>query len=214
MKTDELVALLAKDAGPVESNSTARRFGVALGWSAIATALTMLLTLGVRPDIGEAVRLPMFWIKIAFPALVAAASFLAATRLARPGARLGAAPGAALLTLVAAMGLAAAATLFQAAPSERSHLVFGDTWLFCLISIPLLSLPAFAAAIWAMKGLAPMRLSLAGGAAGLLAGAVAAAAYALHCPEMEPPFLAIWYVIGMVIPAIAGAAAGPRLLRW
>ena len=45
-------------------------------------------------------------------------------------------------------------------------------------------------------------------------GAVAALAYALYCDEMQAPFLAIWYVLGMGIPAAVGWVVGPRLLRW
>jgi len=74
--------------------------------------------------------------------------------------------------------------------------------------------PVFAATLWAMKGLAPTRPALAGAAAGLLAGAMAALVYALHCPEMEAPFIGVWYVVGMLIPAAAGALLGPLVLRW
>jgi hypothetical protein len=38
--------------------------------------------------------------------------------------------------------------------------------------------------------------------------------YALHCPEVEAPFLAVWYVGGMALPVLAGAALAHRLLRW
>lgn len=213
MKTDEFVTLLAKNASPVEPNATARRFALALGWGLFAATLAMALTLGVRPDIVDAMHLPMFWVKLAFPALVATVALYAATRLARPGMRLGHAPGM-LAALVAAMWMLAVVVLLNAAPAERNRLVFGDTWLFCLLAISLLSIPLFAAAMWAMKGLAPTRLSLAGGAAGLLAGSTSAAIYALHCPETGAPFLAIWYVLCMFIPAMAGALVGPRLLRW
>lgn len=213
MNTDELVALLAKDAGAVKPDATRRRFAVALGWGTLGSMTAMVMTLGIRPDIVEMLSVPMFWAKLMFPALVAVATLLAATRLARPGVRLGKMPGmlAALFAAVWALGIIA---LLGAAPDERKLMIFGDTWMICLIAVPLLSIPVFIAAIWAMKGLAPTRLSLAGGAAGLLAGAVSAAVYALHCPELEAPFIAIWYVIGMLIPAIAGAAIGPRLLRW
>ena len=51
-------------------------------------------------------------------------------------------------------------------------------------------------------------------AAGLAAGAVGALVYTLHCPELEAPFLALWYVLGMLLPAALGAWVGPRLLRW
>jgi hypothetical protein len=38
--------------------------------------------------------------------------------------------------------------------------------------------------------------------------------YALHCPELAAPFLAVWYVLGMAIPVLVGAALGRWLLRW
>lgn len=213
MNTNELVILLAKEAGPVEPNASARRFATALGWGMFGATLAMAITLGVRPDIVEVLSVPMFWVKLGFPALTAIAALFAATRLARPGVRLGPVPSvlAALFAAVWALGIF---SVLNAPPDERATLIFGNTWIFCLVSIPLLSIPVFIGAIWAMKGLAPTRLALAGGAAGLLAGAVSAAIYALHCPELEAPFIAVWYVIGMLIPAVAGAVMGPRLLRW
>src|SRR5437016_10209850 len=89
MKTDELVTLLATGAGSVEPDATARRYATALGWGAFGATLLMAILLGVRPDIDAAARLPMFWIKLAFPASVAIGSLFAASRLSRPGARLG-----------------------------------------------------------------------------------------------------------------------------
>jgi hypothetical protein len=78
----------------------------------------------------------------------------------------------------------------------------------------MISLPLFAATFWAMKGMAPTRPALAGAGAGLLAGALAVLVYALHCPESEAPFLAVWYCLGIAIPTVAGALLGPRVLRW
>ena len=104
--------------------------------------------------------------------------------------------------------------LVNAAPAERHQLIFGNTWASCPLMIAALSVPLFGALIWAMKGVAPTRLALAGAAAGLLAGAGGALIYALHCPEMAAPFLGIWYVLGMAIPAAIGAVIGPWTLRW
>ena len=50
--------------------------------------------------------------------------------------------------------------------------------------------------------------------AGLFAGAAGALAYAMHCPELEVPFLGAWYVAGMLIPTALGALLGRRLLHW
>jgi hypothetical protein len=213
MKTDELVTMLATHAGSVDPSATAHRYATALGWGAFGATLLMAILLGVRPDIEEAAWLPMFWIKLAFPASVAVGSLFAVLRLSRPGARLGRVPGA-LLAPVLAMWLLAAYVLLAAPPPERAALVMGSTWKYCLVDIPKLSLPVLVATLWAMKGLAPTRLALAGAAAGLLAGAIGALVYALHCPEMEAPFLGAWYVAGMLIPAAAGALLGPLVLRW
>jgi len=115
---------------------------------------------------------------------------------------------------VVAMWALAAIVLFGAEPDQRVGLILGKTWFVCPFLIALLSLPTFGGALWAMRGLAPTRPALAGAAAGLLAGAVATTVYALHCPEMGAPFLAIWYLLGMSMPATLGALLGPRLLRW
>jgi len=213
MNTEELVELLAASALPVEAGAARRRHALALGWGACGAALLMAVLLGVRADLAEAVRLPMFWIKLAFPAALAAGALMAALRLSRPGVRLGRVP-AALAAPVLAMWLLAALALAGAAPGERVALWLGETWQSCPFNVALLSLPVFAGTLWAMRGLAPVQPVRAGAAAGLLAGAVGALIYALHCPEMEAPFLGTWYLLGMLIPGAAGAALGPRLLRW
>lgn len=213
MKTEELVEMLATGLDAVEPRAAARRYAVALGWGAFAATLLMAILLGVRPDLPEAARLPMFWVKLAFAASLAAASLLAALRLSRPGASLARVPGA-LAAPVLAMWLLAAVELGRAAPSTWSGLFLGETWQSCPLLIAMLSVPVFVAVLWAMKGLAPTRLRLAGAAAGLLAGTAGALVYTLHCPELEAPFLGFWYLLGMLIPTSAGALLGPRVLRW
>lgn len=51
-------------------------------------------------------------------------------------------------------------------------------------------------------------------AAGLAAGAIAAAIYAWHCPDDSPLFLATWYMIAIAGVTVGGALLGRRLLRW
>ncbi len=213
MKTDELIAMLARGVGPVEPGALRFRYTAALGWGAFGSTLLMAILLGVRPDIVEAVRLPMFWVKLAFPAALLAGALLAVLRLSRPGVRLGRAP-AMVAAPVLAMWLFAGAVLLGAAPGERNELVLGLSAASCPFTIALLSIPLFVATLWAMKGLAPTRLVLAGAAAGLLAGSGGALVYALYCPEMAAPFIGIWYLLGMLIPAALGAMLGPRVLRW
>ena len=213
METDKLVAMLAKDPEPVARGALGRRYGAALAAGAAGALVLMLAFLGVRPDLAQAARDPMFWVKLAVPLALLAAALAGATRLARPGVRAGYAAEA-LLVPVGGIWVLAGIALLSAAPGERVALVLGSTWASCPFSIALLSVPAFAATFWAMKGLAPTQLVAAGAFSGLLAGSLGAAVYCLHCPEMAPPFLGTWYLVGMALPAMAGAAAGPRLLRW
>jgi len=213
MKTDDLIDMLAKSPASVDADAGTRRLATALGWGLFGATLLMALLLGVRDDLAQALRLPMFWMKLGVPVLAALAALQLVRRLGLPGTG----PGRAPLVLSALLLLAwigAAAVLLGSAPERWAPLVFGATWKTCAFNIVLLSSPIFVAAFWAMRGLAPTRPAQAGGAAGLLAGAAGAAVYALHCPEMAAPFLGIWYVLGMTIPALLGAVLGPRLLRW
>lgn len=213
MKTDQLIDWLTADTAVVAPRVWRMRYALALGAGVIGAVALMLALLGVRPDIADAAQLPMFWVKLAFPLTLAGAAVLAVVRLSLPGVPLGRVPSA-LAAPVLVMWLLSAVVLSGAAPDERSALLFGETWAECPVYVTILSLPALVALLWVMKTLAPTQPVWAGAAAGLLAGALGATVYALHCPEMDAPFLGAWYLLGMLIPATLGAVAGPRLLRW
>lgn len=214
MKTDELVSLLSAGVAPVPAHAVGRRFAVALGWGLPGAVLLLLATLGLRPGLAQEAGTLMFWLKPGFAAALALAGLVAAERLARPGMRLGRGNSVLLAMPVLLLWLAAALVLVNAEPAQRAALVMGDTWKSCPFNIALLSLPLFTSTLWALKGLAPTRLALAGASAGLLAGALSALVYSLHCPESAAPFMAVWYVLGIAIPTAAGALLGPRVLRW
>ncbi len=213
MKTDDLISMLATGAAPVPAHVPTRRMGTALACGVLLAAAIMLLDYGVRADLLQAARDPMLWVKFAFPAALAATGFLVAMRLSLPGMRLGALPGT-VLALLLALLLLGLVVLLNAPQEQRVALVLGKTWRSCSLSIAFLATPVFLAVLWAMQGLAPTRPALAGASAGLLAGACATFVYAFHCPEMAAPFIAVWYGLGMLIPAAVGALLGPRLLRW
>lgn len=213
MRTDELIGLLAQDAEPVAQHAIEQRFAVAALAGLAGATVLMLALFGLRPDLAQTLAQPMFWGKLLFAAALALAGVALLRRLARPGLGLGHSLALLALPPVVLWALAAL-VLGQAAPAERMALVLGSTWRSCPFNIALLSLPGFAALLWAMRQAAPTRLRLAGACAGLLAGALATLAYALHCPEMQAPFLAVWYVLGIALPTALGALIGPRVLRW
>ena len=140
MKTGDLVAMLATGAGAVPAGAAFRRCLTALGWGALGAALLMALLLDARGDLAAAVLLPMFWVKLAFVACLAAASLVAVLRLSCPGLRLEWVPGA-LAAPVLAMWLLAALVLVRADPPQRAQMFFGETWTSCPFLVALRSAP-------------------------------------------------------------------------
>ncbi len=213
MKTEELIAALARQTEVVDPRAPARRFLVAALLGIAAAVLLMLWRLGINPELASDALEPMFWVKWGFVAAVAVASAVLVGRLARPGIAVRRAAPAAALPFALLWALAAAA-LLAAAPGERMPLVMGSSWNTCPFNIAMLASPALVLLLAAMRTLAPTRLRLTGAATGLLAGALGTLVYLLHCPELAAPFLAVWYVLGMLIPTAAGALLGRAVLRW
>ena len=73
MKTDDLIAMLATGAEPVQPNVPEQRLARAMAFS-LPVALLMLWGLGIRPDLMDVLGEPMLWVKFAFPGVVAAIS--------------------------------------------------------------------------------------------------------------------------------------------
>lgn len=213
MKTNDLIDLLAADTVPVQRHVAARRLALGLLVAVPLSVLLMGTVLGVNPALGAYLVQPMFWVKFGVPLLMALTALPLVARLGRPGMSTSAAWAAWALPIAFlwALGLVA---LWQAPVGAGPALVLSRTWRVCAENIAMLSLPVFLAAIWVLRSLAPVRPSLAGAGAGALGGATGAAVYAIHCPELAAPFIAIWYVLGMALPVVAGALVGPRLLRW
>ncbi|MFC7407644.1 NrsF family protein [Hydrogenophaga atypica] len=213
MKTDELIGLLATDTAPVPRQVGERRLVVALGAGVLLGVAWVLAQFGLRGDLAQVAGTAPFALKVAMPLAVAALGAAAVFRLGHPGMRLGAL-GVGLGLPVLLLWLWAVWVWAGADPTQRDSLLWGSTWRVCSSNVAITALPMLALALWYLRGLAPTRPGWAGAAAGWLAGGVGAAAYALHCPEMDAPFLAVWYVLGMLVPTALGALIGSRVLRW
>lgn len=213
MKTDDFISMLATGVTAVDRHALAKRFGVAVLIGLLTALLLVIVMFGARPDLAEVAATPIFWAKVALPLCLMVGALSQLLRLARPGLT----PGAGKLLVIAAVAAVWAGAVYAqmtAAPDVRDSMIFGKTWRVCSLNITLLSIPGFIAVFWALRGLAPTRLRLAGACGGLLAGAMATIAYCLHCPEMEVPFWGVWYLLGIFIPTALGAALGPRWLKW
>lgn len=211
MKTDSLIDMLARSAGPAPSALVAGRLWPAVMVGLVVSVAAAVAGFGSVPAASFATLAP--WMKLAYAgALALAAGWLTAS-LSRPGAPMHG-PRRALVAIVLVMGLIAAAGLATTSPGSRMGAVLGDSWWSCSVRVLLLSGPALATVLWAVRGLAPTRPRAAGFATGLLAGSVGAIGYSLSCPEASPAFVALWYTLGIALAGALGAALGPRVLRW
>jgi hypothetical protein len=216
MNTDDLIERLATDLSPAPRRAFERRLTIGLPIGMLASGLIVWLGYGLRADFPAVIGTPMLWVKFAWPAVVAWIAWRLIERLATPGRSLGRLQ-LALWAPAAAMSALAAAAWFGAQPTERVELLMGSTWsawIMCIASIVLSALPILAAGRWALARAAPTDLPRTGAAAGLLAGALGTMVYALHCPELDAPFLLVWNGLGMVLAAALGAVLAPRLMRW
>lgn len=213
MKTDDLITLLARDATPVKRGMLPMRLVLFALLGALAAFVILFPWLGIRPDLAEAVTGATYWMKTTYTFGLGLAGFALVERLSRPGAK--GIVGWGLAGFFAVVIVAIAISQMMSTPPEGVRdALMGTTWDKCPWRIFALSIPGLGAILWTMRRFAPTRLVLAGAAAGLLAGGLAATVYGLHCAETAAPFVALWYSLGVLLSAVAGAIVGPRVLRW
>jgi hypothetical protein len=212
MKTDDLINVIAEDAA-VRGPSLPVRLAMALAIGGAVSAALFAAVLGLRPDIGTAVQTWRFDFKIVALLTAFAAAIWAALELVRPNASHG--------KVLAMMSLAPA--LLAAGVAGELLTVTADAWLpraigsnslVCLVAIPLMAVAPLAGLLAVLRTGAPRSPALAGAAAGLLAGSLAALLYATHCVDDSPLFVAAWYTPAIASCMLLGLLAGRWRLRW
>ena len=209
--TDGLIEGLARQAG-TSRLSGARAFKLTLIVATLASlglsVAMVLLLVGTRPDFAVAIHRAPFAYKVGCMLALGLGGLFLASRAALPGSgRLTA------LALLPALALLA----FRAA-TDRSGLSFmgnSDVSPYeCVMTILAVSLPPLVVLLCVMRAGAPTRPALAGAIAGMLSGALGAAAYALACKNDAGLFVALWYPLAILAMAALGAALGRRALAW
>jgi hypothetical protein len=210
MRTDDLIEALARDpvpALPSVPRLLLRAFALGLPVSLVLFAATI----GVRKDLLPALAEGWFGIKLLLVGLIAVAGWQLTGSRSRPG---GSVPLTGVLAAGLAMLTAIALDLRIEGVADWSERLIGDNAVKCMLLIPLLSLAPLAGLLHALQDAAPVRPGEAGAAAGLLAGALGALLYGLHCTDDSPLFLGVWYLASIGLMMLVGAFAGRKLLRW
>jgi hypothetical protein len=176
----------------------------------------MLLIVGPRPQLGATPHLNWLALKLFFALSLVATAIPALIRSLRPGAD-DESPSKLIFFPFIAISAAAIAAMLFAEPTTWKGMLLGEDSMssvrcvlltLCFASIPMSIL------ISALRTGAPTRLARCGAIAGIVAGAIGAAAYAFSCRSDSLAFIAIWYSAGIMLCALVGAQLGARLLRW
>ena len=212
MRTDDLIAQLSSGLEPVKSGAVARLLLGATMMGMAGSAVLLMVLIGPRHDLASAMSHPGMWMKLAYTFAIAGFGLWLVERAGRPGAEM-ARP--ALFLALPLLAIVLLAGLQMSTPgADMPGLVMGRSSRVCAALVTLTALPTLAATFWALRKLAPTRLTLAGAGAGLFAGAAGAFVYCFHCTEEAAPFIAVWYSLGIALVTALGALLGRTLLRW
>lgn len=211
MRTDDLIRGLAADVRPTRGLGAG--LAVALAAGLVGSLVLFVLILTLRAGMPGLLADPRILLKFAVSLSLAGAATLTALRLVRPGVAAARASWLLAVPVVLLAGGVAGELLTRPSSDWMPGLV-GHSALYCTALVPLMSAPLLGAALLALRRGAPSSPALAGAAAGLLAGGIGAALYALHCGDDSPLFLMVWYGIAITLVTGAGALIGRRVLAW
>jgi hypothetical protein len=183
-----------------------------LSGAVLAVAL-FSVTLHTRPDIGEAFRSPAFVYKLITALSLAATAGALLPQAARP-LPVARSRRTILIAAPALLAVGVAIELYLQPAALWLPRLVGHNAAHCLSIIPFLSAAPAGCLLVALRQGAPSQPTLAGAIAGLIAGGLGAALYALTCPDDSPLFVATWYTIAVAIVTGLTAYAGRHLLRW
>jgi hypothetical protein len=213
MRTEDLISMLSTNVEPVDHRRTVRNVCLAVVTGAAAAVGSVYFVFGPRTDLTTAGSFVSPLLKVAFTLIILVPASIYLIRLARPGGERRFSTALVALPFIAIMLLFAASLEF--APSSHwNGKLFGDEWLECLISIPLIAIVPFSVIVWTVRQMAPTNLTRTGAFVGLVAGCLSATGYALHCADDSVPFFALWYGGTIALCTFAGWKLGPMLLRW
>jgi hypothetical protein len=213
VKTDTLIAMLSKQVPAIDRKPLAFRIALVMLFALAIASVFMVWWMQLNPRLMWLLDNVWFWVRFTFIVSTMVLCWHLFLRLGKPGHARRVSLWVVLIpfVLLAALG---SSILWQAPSELRRAMMLGVSWDVCSRNIAMISIPLFIASIWIARQFAPVRLRVTGAILGFMSGAAAALIYSLHCPELSPAFLTVWYTLGMLIPAVVGALLGKRLLSW
>lgn len=212
MKTEELIDMLSSEVEAVDPRKMARDFLLVVTAALVFVVAGSAFALGFDWT-GRFDNVGFLALKVVFSLSVLGLATYFLVKHLRPG---GERRTVTWPTAVPFIALAAFAMIeLSFSPVARWHsLMIGNHWLECIVFILLAALVPSVIIIAAARMAAPTDPVKTGALAGIVAGAMGALAYALHCTDDSVSFIAVWYAAAIILCGFVGAIFGPRVLRW
>jgi hypothetical protein len=216
VNTDRVIDLLTANLEPVRQVHFGRTLLLAMIIGGAAAVALMLATVGPRADPYSTIHLEWTALKLVLPLSVIGLGSPFLAHSMRPGFESRTNWLLVFFPFVAAIAVGLMMLLIVR-PQTWTEMLLGASKIsslrcfLCILSfaaIPLVTLMS------ALREGAPTRLEVSGALAGIVAGGLGAAAYALNCDSDTIPFITVWYSVAILLCAFIGARIGPRLLRW
>lgn len=173
----------------------------------------VVLTAGLRPDMGQVIDAPFMIWKIGSLAVLAALCCAVAIRSFAP-------PGLPSRDLKIILGLAGLTIVAGAVVTPSAELgrpvlerLAPGHGLVCTAAIVALSLPLVTMLGVLMRRAAPVSPRRSALAAGLAAATVGALIFTVRCPMNDPLYIVTWYAFGAAIVSAAARWLLPRRFR-
>lgn len=201
-----------------QSLSLTRRFLIMLGIVSIISCIMGLWLLGL---LGNSVRAGYPWImmepliaaKQVIPLLISATTIPLLLMLIRPEAKLAGRVVPVLISIVI-MPIMMLAFLLPLSANSVLQIISSTSVQQCLVTIPIIASPILCAQLVILRNGAITKPVMTGWLAGLAAGGIATAIYALVCTEDNPGFYGLWYSLNILFVGFVGALLGRYSLRW
>ena len=208
MQTDDLINQLAGNVAPVKRlKPPCFRFALWLAVSLLYVAV-LLANFGLREDLPDMLRSPIFIWQIGLMALLSVLAGLIAFTISIPGRAF---PPAAKYSVVLLAGIFLATLAFLSCADPNSHA--GEGW-GCSKHLTMLGFVPAAIMIFMLKFTAPMQRLWTGILLGLAMIGISAAAMYLSCPSNDPLHVLVWHILPGFVFVAAGAGIASRLFRW
>ncbi|NQX94270.1 MAG: DUF1109 domain-containing protein [Erythrobacter sp.] len=217
---EALIAALTEDMTPVQRVTPAQGAWL-IAFAAVVASVCCIVIFEFWTGMFTGEASAFYWITNALLLVLGAASTsgLVASALPRVGSR-----GNAPYWSAAMLGMAPLTAVITVASFEMNHdhtsglpSVLADplTWHWeCGLYGSIAGLVVALASVLYLRRGAPVALERSGWLTGLASGSLGALAYNLTCPLDTVAHVGIWHTVPVLVWAVIGRLAVPRLIRW